>query len=481
MDAGWADGDARRRAEDEEQPRLLRDFGRPGEGGSPPEHLLRRFGTLRVTTWNAAELLGGWFASPASLAAKRRRLRMLLDNCDVLLLQETRGVSADLEGLPPSHLYLGTFDIHRADAAGTARGGTFVAVRRDWAQAAVDVRVEVIARARALGVVLRWGQASLAVASVHLDPALQPSGRAALLESIRRWVDRSSTSFVLLGGDWNFVPSDEKRMTGDGADAHSADRTGERFERLFEDFAEVFQPDFTWSRRLASGIEGTRSRIDRVYAKVGHMQVARIVWSAAVAGSLTEHMRPSDHVPVVVVARVRTLRSRSAAPIPPYIFSLPAFWERFDRYTVAHDTIVDPGERLDEYVAEMRRAASWVRSLPESVLQGGPRGRVDAILRAVAADRAGDAGRARRFLEAVPEASHCMLSTGIDRARALSLHRSLVEIALASSGPRSPTCKRRAGARRSAATLRLYGCGAAGSGPRHCAPRTASCSRPLLR
>lgn len=50
-------------------------------------------------------------------------------------------------------------------------------------------------------------------------------------------------------------------MTEEGEAARSADRKGERFGRVFEDLAEVYQPDFPVSRRLASGVEGTRSGV----------------------------------------------------------------------------------------------------------------------------------------------------------------------------------------------------------------------------
>lgn len=103
---------------------------------------------------------------------------------------------------------------------------------------------------------------------MHLDLALPPRGRTSLLEAIRRWADRAPQGLRLIGGDWNSVPPDETRMTGDGGEARNTDRTGEHFERLFEDYTEIFRPDFMWSRRLASGVETTRSRIDRLYAGV---------------------------------------------------------------------------------------------------------------------------------------------------------------------------------------------------------------------
>lgn len=111
--------------------------GRPaGPSHSPAEYFLRRFGAIRVATWNAAQLLGGWFSSPAGVTAKRRRLRVLLEMSDVVLLQETRGIPADLDGLPPTHRYWGTFAAPPTGAAGTARGGTVIAIRSDCVDSA---------------------------------------------------------------------------------------------------------------------------------------------------------------------------------------------------------------------------------------------------------------------------------------------------------------------------------------------------------
>lgn len=51
-------------------------------------------------------------------------------------------------------------------------------------------------------------------------------------------------------------------------------------------------------------------------------------------------------------------------------FTVPQFWERISKYTMAHDCIQDVGVRLDAYVEEIHRAASWPKSLPTAVLQG---------------------------------------------------------------------------------------------------------------
>lgn len=107
-------------------------------------------------------------------------------------------------------------------------------------QRAVDIRVDGIAQARVIGVVIRVEGAELAVASAHLDLALPLGGRIALLGARRRWVDSAPRGLVVVSGDWNSVPPDETRVSAEGADARSADRAGERCERMFENTAEVF-------------------------------------------------------------------------------------------------------------------------------------------------------------------------------------------------------------------------------------------------
>lgn len=70
-------------------------------------------------------------------------------------------------------------------------------------QRAAEVQVGVVMRARAMAVVLCFAKVALAVASVHLDPALRVGGRMALMAGIRRWIDSAPQALVVVGGDWS--------------------------------------------------------------------------------------------------------------------------------------------------------------------------------------------------------------------------------------------------------------------------------------
>lgn len=117
--------------------------------------------------------------------------------------------------------YWGTFASHYDDAAGTSRGRAIVAILKEWAERAVDIRVARIMSARVVAVLLKLDGAELALASMHLDLALTVGRRSALLGAIRLWVDSAPGALVLIGGDCNVVPSDETRMTEEGSDARS--------------------------------------------------------------------------------------------------------------------------------------------------------------------------------------------------------------------------------------------------------------------
>lgn len=283
-----------------------------------------------------------------------------------------------------SHRYWSTFDTHQEASVATARGGTILGIARRWTDDAISIRHEVLQRARAIGVMIELPGTKLAFASVHVDPAMNLSAKTRLFYTVRRWLDGCADCFAILLGDWNFIPSDEARLSGMGRETSSADRTGERFEHIFEDLAEIHQPHFTWSRRGADGMLLGYSRIDRAYARVDHLEAAQALWTAGIVGSLTARNRPSDHAAVSVSIRRNKGRSELRPPLPPYLFRLPEVWKLFHEYTSAHDLMPDPGLRLDAMVEELGRAAARVRSLPRQSMEGGLRGKADVVLRAVA-------------------------------------------------------------------------------------------------
>lgn len=175
--------------------------------------------------------------------------------------------------------------------------------------------------------VLKFDGAALAEASVHLDLWRQ-DGVASGGSALGR---HRFGGMVGLVGDWNLIQSDEARMNAEGTHAHSSDRTGSPFEQVFEGLPETFEHDVSWSRRCTSGVDTTRSRIDRTYMQqqLYHAQADSGVWNAVVAGGLSERARPSDHIPVSVVLRARPRRSSSKGLVPQYV--LDPTWDGVPR------------------------------------------------------------------------------------------------------------------------------------------------------
>lgn len=215
-------------------------------------------------------------------------------------------------------------------------------------------------------------------------------------------------------------------MTGEGEAARSTDRTGEMFERTFDDLAEVFQPDFTWSRRLASGVEATRSHIDRICAAVDHIQADDIAWSVAVASPSAAGRATTSRWKWPCASgrggsrpRVRSRRTTSKRP-----------WCGTGSAASCSRTIVWSARAYawtPRCGAQRRRSAP---PLPQTALHGGLRGRADLL---IAADHASDSASAKveRFIEGVPEAPARLAGGRLGRRRALAVHRSLVEKSLA--------------------------------------------------
>lgn len=84
---------------------------------------------------------------------KRRLLRNLLERVDVVGLQQTRGVAADMGSLPASHIDLGAFDVEVTPGT-TCKGGVIFALPCEVRERAQEVQVKVHQTARAISVSL---------------------------------------------------------------------------------------------------------------------------------------------------------------------------------------------------------------------------------------------------------------------------------------------------------------------------------------
>lgn len=78
-----------------------------GDLGLPDEVMRSDTHSFCIVTWNTGGLLPSVVGAIARHAVKRRFFQKLLDSCDILATQETRGVQADIAQLPLSHRHLG--------------------------------------------------------------------------------------------------------------------------------------------------------------------------------------------------------------------------------------------------------------------------------------------------------------------------------------------------------------------------------------
>lgn len=160
---------------------------------------------LKLATWNSASLLGSLRTDPPRWHRKRVALQNLLDSCDVVGIQEVRGIEAALHFLPPSHVYYHTCMPCAASGFSSREGGVVIAIRRGFRQTLDTVDIAEIRRGRVLALRMRRGDDVLHVIVVHLDPGFSTRARSACLREIRSYLDRNRGEAALLGGDWNFV------------------------------------------------------------------------------------------------------------------------------------------------------------------------------------------------------------------------------------------------------------------------------------
>lgn len=144
-------------------------------------------------------------------------------------------------------------------------------------------------------------------------------GRRDLLCAVRRWADAAPPGFRLLGGDWNFMPT-EAGMAEDGTEVRSTDRTGEVFERMFESVPArlnevVATPAGLSPPGTASTASTTKSTTFRRPSCIG----ARRLWAAFEGKPAQRRFAghgPCDEEPEMA----------STSPVPPHIFAVPHFW-----------------------------------------------------------------------------------------------------------------------------------------------------------
>lgn len=382
---------------------------------------------MRAATWNIASLFGGLSSNARRWRAKRQMLEQLCDSHDVILLQETRGKSADLLTMPSSFVWSGSF-FRASDFDATSRaGGVVIGIRRTLAGAS-EARMVEISRGRCIAMQLRDGPDAIDVINVHLDPALSHAGRYAFLRSVWEYIDGGIPTPVFAGGDWNFLETDEVRLDLERGERRDGSRLAAAFEAMFDDLTECAQDQHTFRRLFEEGSNAVYSRLDRWYTNLDPHAMGRVVMSVSVVGSLLVASRPSDHLPVSVswIPRLRRARRRplSKATVGHEVFT--------DVLRDMTDTLYLTRNLSLRYSALVDCAHHAARVARQSILQHAaddPRLLAEAALRMYVALRDGDGRTVRDLAEAAPRLQRCRKDDAQewDCKALLRMHRARLE------------------------------------------------------
>lgn len=171
---------------------------------------------------------------------------------DLVPLQESRGKAANMLTLLGGFVWRGSF--FRADAINaTSRAGAVVVGIRDSVPGARTAVVSEVSRGRCIAIRLHSERRSMAVVNVHLDPSLSPGGKLTFLRSVCEFVDSDAPVPTIVGGDWNFLASGERRLDVEHGERGDRTGTGAAFDAMFGDLAECAQEQHMFSRVYRQG------------------------------------------------------------------------------------------------------------------------------------------------------------------------------------------------------------------------------------
>lgn len=154
--------------------------------------------------WNAASLFGGLRSIGQRQTKKRQYLADVLEQDEVVGV-ETRGTASDLEQLPRSHRYLGTF-FPETSPGTSGSGGMLVAICNELVDRAARAIVQVHARGRAF--------TSFCEGELY-DGALGSCSSQRLMRSTSADLHRTSRLKIVSGDGSSTIPCEE-RMSGIG-------------------------------------------------------------------------------------------------------------------------------------------------------------------------------------------------------------------------------------------------------------------------
>jgi hypothetical protein len=330
--------------------------------------------------------------------------RKLLGNNVVLFMQETRGTAGDLASLPASHLHFGSFLNPNEEVGSSRAGGVVTSIHKDLIDKVLTISEHFFAAGRCHGLRIAGQSFEVLCINIHLNPQWTYLQKKGLLVGITKYIRRYPSAIVLLGGDWNFIHSDDRRFDATtGNETAGTDPIAQVFEGLFGDLVELAQPNYTRANSLLAPAAGltTLSRIDRLYTNLPPADLHDLLVQVDTVGSVLDRHRPSDHIPVSARLSRQPVR-HGPARLPNHIVAHPGFRKHLDSLDLGDLHMLDNCEAIDAVKEFFREAARRTRTDLASGGHSTSKNQLAAVLAVTRAARTDDRSSLRRHLRTVP-------------------------------------------------------------------------------
>ena len=218
-----------------------------------------------------------------------------------------------------SHQAFGSFCEH----SGTGGCVTLISkklVRR----ASSTTSVEVLA-GRCLVVSLQLQDMMFQVANIHIEPAATIEDKKLLLLKLKGNLVDASVGMALLGGDFNFIPTGEAKISFQEVEAWiPRDPLAHFFDETMSNMTELIQDSYT-RLHIEKGILKSGSRIDRWYCNLPEVDLMDCQPRATTMHNLFNKSKLSDHAAVSVVLHPPSRRAPMANFIPNWVVNHEQF------------------------------------------------------------------------------------------------------------------------------------------------------------
>lgn len=356
-------------------------------------------------------------------------MEYLCRRSDVICVQETRGIATDSAYLPDSHRYFHNLFEEEGNFTSGA-GGILFAVRHTLISRLASVRHEVLVRGRASAVHLQLRDgAEVVIVGVHLDPALPLHNKRDFLHRLRRHVDEHPRAACLMIGDWNFICAEDVRLQDSVEAGGGVDTVSRAFDSAFLDFAELWQPHYTFGRRSATGMS-MLSRIDWCYTNIPEMESGGNFWSLATLGSLHADERPSDHVPLLLRVARKATRTARRPRLSEELVRTEEYKQCLSRMAAGIEAVEDLSERYECFVDVAHRAAEQARAMLFWPTLTQPALLAEASLRLYSLAKAGKMSEAGKLAAAIPRLERVWKDGAASPQYILALYRQWSEEAV---------------------------------------------------